>query len=255
MKTLRHHILFCLLIAGLLVSKFAVTAYAQTTSSASSSSPASTSAVPALQQRLHRIFERDQVKGVIDHLGQKKRGFIAEVQHVTQKTVTVSNAKGTQILTITPDVVVTKDNKHATIDDIAVGDWVMALGYMNKEEFLPRRLAISSQTLLPPTYDTTVGTIQAVTRTQVTLLPRHAQDPIALTIDKSTRFQDSTGKTITVSDVQVDSQYLIISFTDNNQKRATLLRSLAPIALPASPTPAPASPKKKTGGTSDTTQP
>lgn len=224
-------IIFTTLFALTLIFPSAVLAQTSSTSASPTSEQTNTN----LKERIDKVIEqrKDQVKGVIDKIGQKKRGFIAEVERVTQNTVTVKNQKGTQILIITPDIVIVKENKKATLDDIAVGDWVMAMGYMNQEDFTLKRLVVSSQSLMPPIFDTTVGALQSFTRTQAVLLPRHAEKPVTFLFAPTTRYQDFQGKTTTQSSLKTDNQYLVISSSNKDQQTATLFRSLAPAATPS----------------------
>lgn len=195
------------------------------------SQPSEETTTQKLKERIDRVIEerREQVQGTVDSLGLKKRGFIGEVQRVTEKTITVKNKKGSQILTIESKVALVKDNKKISIDDVAVGDWVIAMGYINaEEEFELRRVVVSSTNLRPRTYDTIIGSLESTTRSQVTILPRQGNQPAVYTINKNTKFQDNQGKDITREKVQTETQHLMIGYTEQEQKIAKLVRSLVP---------------------------
>jgi hypothetical protein len=182
-----------------------------------------------LKDRIDTVLKSrtDQVKGAIDEMTLHKRGFIGEVERVIEKTITVKNGTGTEVLTIDPTVVILRDNKKASIDDIAVGDWVIAIGYTDGQNFTLRRLVVSSTTLMPKTYDSVIGTAQTVSKTQLSLSPRTGTDAITYQLNKTTHYEDAQGATLKVTDLKKDSQYLVISYTDQEQKTASFVKSLA----------------------------
>jgi hypothetical protein len=219
------------------ISLFTVTAVNPVFAATKASpSPTPTVAPPSDEETTENLKERidsvlksrtNQVKGVIDEMTLQKRGFIGEVDRVIEKTVTVKNLKGTEILTIDPTVVILRDNKKATIDDIAVGDWVIAIGYTNNQTFTLRRLLVSTTTLMPKTYETVIGTAKTVTKTQLTLTPRTDADPLVYQLNKDTHYEDDQAKTLKQTDIKSDSQYLVISYTNLEKKIATFIKSLA----------------------------
>lgn len=214
------------------VGTLPVFAATSATNSATKTSPSPTVTPPSdeqttenLKQRIDTVLKTrtDQVKGTIDELTQHKRGFIGQVERVIEKTVTVKNTKGTEILTIDPSVVVLRDNKKATLDDIAVGDWVIALGYNTDQAFTLRRLIVSTTSLMPRTYETVIGNVQTVTKTQVTLT---GADSTPYQLNKDTHYEDAQGVALKLTDIKKDSQYLVISYTDQDKKIAILVKSL-----------------------------
>ncbi len=213
--------------------------YAQDASPAPAASSSGDQTKQGLMDHISKIMEqrREQVKGVMDKLGQQKRGFIAEVKGVMGTNLTVSNPKGTQILTITSNIIIVKENKKATIDDIAIGDWVIVMGYTDAQgNFSARRIIVSSQPLQPTLPDTVVGTLQTINRISAVFLPRRSQAAGTYLLNSATHYQDFQGKSITLSGLKVDTEYLVLSTTNKDQRTATLIYSLAP---PAQPTPSP----------------
>jgi hypothetical protein len=183
-----------------------------------------------LKARIDNVLKNkeDQVKGAIDDLTLRKRGFIGSIERVIEQTVTVKSLTGNEILNITSDVAIMKDSKKAILDDLAVGDWVIALGYTDGQTFTLRRLVASSTTLMPKTYESVIGTAQAVTKTQLTLAStKEGVDPIVYQLNKNTHYEDLSGATLKSTDLKTDSQYLVISYTDQDQKIASFVKSLA----------------------------
>lgn len=196
--------------------------------------PSETETTQKLKERIDRVIEqrREQVQGVMDQIGLKKRGFIGEVLRVTEKTITIKNRKGTQTLTIGLDVSLQKDNKRASIDDIAVGDWLIVMGYVDKEEFILKKIIISSTSLHPYTYITSLGILGSLTKTQLTFTPRTSQEKQTYTLLKNIAFQDEGGENIDRKFIKPGTEYLLIGYDDKDDKKVMLLRSLVPINKP-----------------------
>jgi hypothetical protein len=146
---------------------------------ASASPEASPDTTQRLKERIDKVIEkrRDQVKGIIDQMSSQKRAFIGEVQRVTEKTVSIMTFQGEQeVITLDETIVLLKDNKRITVNDLAVGDWAIVMGYVNKESFLVKKIIISSVSLLPRSYETVVGNIKTVTTTQLVVTTRENQE-------------------------------------------------------------------------------
>lgn len=203
------------------------------TASDSSLSPAASNSADTNQRLLERIHNAiqqhtDQIKGVISELGQKKRGFIGQIQRITQTQVTIQNPKEQEILTIAAGVDLQRDGKKVTIDDLVVGDWVIAEGYQD-QNFTLKRLLVFSHSIAPHTFTTQIGAVRSVTKTGLVILPRGTQTPVTFSLTKTTPIQDYAGNTLTQKNIQTDTQYLVISYLDDkNQPVVSLVRSLAP---------------------------
>ncbi len=200
-----------------------------TPSASPTTEPTSTPQTPEeTAQKLKELIQKgkERVKGVMDQSGDAPRGFIGEVQRVTDKTVTVKGYKGTEILTVSSVVTLTKDGKKATIDDIAIGDWVAALGSTNKDNFTLKRLMISSTSLAPKTFVTQLATIKTITKTQITATPRNNQGTVTYILNKSTLFQDNEGAKVDVKTIKPDYQYLFIGTQDDAGITLSTVRTL-----------------------------
>ncbi len=195
---------------------------------ASASPSASPQTAEDTAQKLKELIQKgkERVKGVMDQVGDEPRGFIGEVQRVTDKTVTVKGFKGTEILNVSPTAVLTKDGKKATIDDIAIGDWVAALGSTNKEVFTLKKLLISSTTLAPANFVTQLATIKTITKTQITATPRNNQGTVTYIVNSKTLFQDNIGNKVDVKTIKPDYQYLFVGIQDDDGITLTTVRTL-----------------------------
>lgn len=203
-----------------------------TVSPTPSPSPAATpDTTQNLKDRINKVL-KEQVQGVEDQTNQKKRGFIGEVQRVTETSITLRTNKGSQILNVEGGIVIARDNKKASLDDIAVGDWAIAMGYVNDDAFELKRLLVSSTSLRPRRYQTTIGTLEEIksTRTSVQIIisPRFIKEKKTFVLAKTVTFQDGQGNPLTQKDLKTDSQYAVISYQDGETLTAILVRALAP---------------------------
>lgn len=182
--------------------------------SASTPSPESQAATAEkLKQLIKQGTER--VKGVMDQNGDQQRGFIGEIQRVTDKTVSLKTFKGNEILTVGNDVIVTRDDKKATIDDFAIGDWAIAMGTMNKDVFTLKKLDVSSTTLAPRNFVTVIGTAKSVNRTSILVTLKNSEEPATYTTNSKTLYQDGQGNKVDVKTIKPEFSYLFIGYKDD----------------------------------------
>jgi len=201
-----------------------------TPSSSLQPSPSAKQTTENLKERIDRVIEetRGKVQGTTDRVGVKQRGFIGEVQRVTEKTLTLRNRKGNETLTLDSGLIIVKNNGKATVDDIAVGDWLIVMGYLENETFEPKRIIISSTPLTPARFETGIGNLKESTRTQLTFLGLDRQE-IKYILNTTTQFQDSEGNVIKREALGSETQILVISREQDANKIATVVRSMAPI--------------------------
>lgn len=190
-------------------------------------SPSSQAATESLKDRIDRILETRQEKlKDLQQAGQRRRIFIGEVQRVTEKTVTIHNRRGNQSFTVGPDVVLSKAGKAATIDDIAVGDWIGVIGFSEKETIQPQLVIISTASLQPTDVGTTIGTIKSISKTQVVVTKPNGTEDTFLTT-KTTQYVNATGEVIKRENLQTETQVIVVSKADDAQRSALTIKSLA----------------------------
>jgi hypothetical protein len=180
-----------------------------------------------LKDRIDRILEQRQEKlKELEQAGQRRRVFIGEVQRITERTVTIRNRTGNQSFTVSSEVVLVKNSKAATIDDIAVGDWLGIIGFLDKETIQPQLVIISSTSLLPTKFETVIGTIKQLPRNQIVITDPNGSDR-TFSIVRTTQFQGSDGNTIKLQSLQTETQVIIIAKPEGETMPAVLIKSLA----------------------------
>lgn len=163
---------------------------------------------------------------VLSKLAQRKRGFIGQVEHVTEESITVTNSKGTQMISIDETTTLLKASRKISIDDIAIDDWLVVMGLVEEDEvFTPVRILVSSSSLRPPNHIVTLGTIVDQSRTTLTLLSRQNEE-LSFTLNTDTEYQDQDGKIVDNNEFIQDMQVLAVGARDEDGNTATVIRSL-----------------------------
>jgi len=207
--------------------------FAQTESSPSADNgEASPSAqtTQTLKDRIEKIVQEksEQIKGTMDELSKQKKGFIAEVERVSEETITLKNNKGTTIIPIDEQVTLVKKQKQIELDQIAIGDWAIVMGYMEDDTLSARRIVFSAESLMPKSPIVDLGSIKAITAKKLDFKPRIKEETVTLTINSKTNFEDYEGNEAKLSDFSEDIQCLIVGFEDDKGKVVTTIRALAP---------------------------
>lgn len=190
-------------------------------------SPSGEAATENLKDRIDRILETRQEKlQELEQAGQRRRIFVGEVQRITERTVTLHNRRGNQSFTVGPDVVLSKAGKAATIDDIAVGDSIGVIGFSDKETIQPQIVIISATSLQPADFTTVIGNIKTISKTQIVVTSPSGAEQTAQIV-KATQFENSNGEAIKLTDLQTETQVIVVSKPNGNLNPASLIRSLA----------------------------
>ncbi|HEX7017887.1 MAG TPA: DUF5666 domain-containing protein [Patescibacteria group bacterium] len=184
----------------------------------------------SLKKRIEKLVEekRDQIEGVLTELGAKKRAFIGEVTRVSEESLTVKTRKGTEIVS-TENVELRKSNREVAVKDIAVGDWVVVMGYIQDDTFQAKRILASATTLRPDPQLVEIGTITAFDRTSFTFRTRGTEEIITVSTSTTTEYQDIQGEEIDRSDITEETQALIVGTDDGGEKEATVIRVLTTV--------------------------
>lgn len=239
MKHLHTFTIISVLVFLLCVTPTAIFAQAPEASGSGSANEISESpelTTQNLKERIERVVQekKEAIKGAIDRMGTQKRGFIGEVQRISEETLTVRTNKGIRIVALNdPNITILKDSKPIKLESIVVGDWVVAMGFSEEDgTFTPRRLLLSSETLRPQDYKVDIGTITEIGRNTITFTSRQDVNPQQLTIAKTTTLEDVEGEEIALTDITTDLQVLVIGYDDtanNNQRVIKVVRVLSDI--------------------------
>lgn len=227
--------------------KSTATASAKPSPSAStttSPSPEATSqpATQSLKERIQRVVQQnqDKIKGVIDTMGRRPRGFIGEISRVTEEAISVTTPKGTEIVAVNSGLPILKAGKLIKSTDIVVGDWATVIGYAENDSFMPRKVILSATPIIPGGITVVIGSIQEVTGNTLTIQPRSVgSSPADYTVTKNSTIQDLTGSDIKQAAIKEQIQALIVASEDaKGVKTIKTIRLLTTVEPSPSPTPA-----------------
>lgn len=181
-----------------------------------------------LKARIERIVEekKDQITGIINNLDSTKQGFIGQVTRISEEAVTIKTNKATKILPITSDVELLKGTTKVKLADLAVDNWLVVMGIVEDDNFKPIRILVSTEDIRPKTYLTTLGTITDSDKTTFTIIPRDNPEPVEVTTNTKTIYEDLKGEEIKRADIETDMQALLIAYDDEGDKIARRIRIL-----------------------------
>lgn len=190
-----------------------------------SASPSLEKTTEGIKKILEKYVDSEKIKGVIDQLSQQKRGFIGQVDRVTEESLTITNSKGTEIIPFNEQVALLKSNREISIDDVAVGDWVVVMGLIVDDAFSPKRILVSSISLRPKNHLVVLGTIIDRSSKEITVLSRKNEE-VTLSISTKTAYEDHDGEKASSSEFIEDLQVLIVGDQDDEGKNSSIIRSL-----------------------------
>lgn len=201
MKKGRLSLLAITLIALLSLTLGAVFAQSDELAGADKTQPATGSATTKnLRERIERVVEekRDQIQGVLSEIDQQRRGVIGQVERITEESITISNHRGTQIIPLEVDqarVRLIRSGSEIEFAEVAVGNWILALGLMEENSFIPGRILVSESSFRPTTRSVAIGTLGEITNTTITIDQR-AGGEVSYATNRNTSYQDLEGEEI-----------------------------------------------------------
>jgi hypothetical protein len=181
-----------------------------------------------LKERIEKIVEekKEQIKGIISNLDSTQQGFVGVVQRISEEAITVKTNKTTKIIPITEDVELLKAGKEVELSDIAVENWLVIMGVIEDDAFQPIRILVSGETLRPRPSYITIGSINSIERSELSVLPRSGEEEVPITLNSKTYYEDLNGEEIARTDIEEETQALVIAFDDEGEKIAKRIKIL-----------------------------
>ncbi len=171
--------------------------------------------------------------------GQEKKGFVGEVTRVSEEAITIENSKGSQIIPITETTDVTKQSEAIELNDIAIEDDVIVMGFTQEDDFQTVKVVVTEQELLPAPQLIVIGSLTDISQSAITVKARSSQDKTKIKINNDTTFEDASSEAIESTALFEDLQVLIAGYIEieedenaqviDETKTALIVRSLAPV--------------------------
>ncbi len=175
---------------------------------------------------------KQKVTNDINNLLNKPKAYIGTVTDITDATLEIKTSQGEiqQIsLSNTQNVlnVVGTNNKQVKVSDIAIGDYITAMGYVESNSVLSAQRILITDALSDP--KTTVNEAKVLSVTKKNLTVSTLSDQASTTIEpaKNTdieRFKDDKVITAKLSDINVDDTVIYVN--TNDDKGSSFLRSV-----------------------------
>jgi hypothetical protein len=184
-----------------------------------------------LRKRIERVVEerREQIKGVVEDLLVKKGAYIGEITRISEEAITIKSNDNPNIIPLTDQLVILKGNAPASINAIEVGNWAVVMGNRSDNTIEPEYVLVSATTLRPMNQFVRLGSIKAITRSDVTFIPRGTQDEQKLAIQKTTKYEDADGLPARIADFDEELNVLVTAVEGKDSWQLKTMRSLAPL--------------------------
>lgn len=194
-----------------------------------------TETTQALKDRINdKLSEDDQiVSKTLESIDKLRKAFLGQVERVTDEAIRVATADTTIVLSVNDLPSIRKGGAQINAEDVEVGNWGLVIGSTQGENtptnITPEKLLVYTSSPLPKPPVAMIGALQSVTSSSVQVLSRQDGQDSTFKILKTTKFQDSAGKSIKAADLPEDVSVLVIGYKEDDDQFATTVRSLAPI--------------------------
>ena len=160
------------------------------------------------------------------------RAYVGTVTDISESTVQIrsTDSQIQQISTLTESLTVvdTKgtSNKTVKLADIAIGDFIVAMGYIDGNDVLSAKRILISDALNEPKLEVSLYKVQAVNKKSIDAISVADSQNSTITPDKNTVLQSFLeGKTEKISLADISENDLIIVVADNSGS-PSLIRSI-----------------------------
>lgn len=234
--------IFALPIALILcLTSLSLVAAAPSPSPSPSPSPASIDEITSnlkerLQETLSSTVSADMATSV---------GYIGTVKDVVSDTLVMDTKDGRKNVTTTSAIITrTPGNRVIKLDNVQIGDSVIAIGTPSAEdELAAKSILVSSSPITPPAKTSGYGVIQAIARGSLTISNPGSGDTTTISVDSDTVVKTTTAL-LTLKSLSVGDTLVYTADLDkNNAQTATIIMQIAS----AIPSPL-ASPEQSEGG-------
>lgn len=169
-----------------------------------------------IKKRIEKITETGQVNGVMSTKLSEKTGFVGEVSRLSQESLTIRQGSDTTIIPFTDTLALFSKDKKISPDDIEVGNWAIVLGSKTNDKMNPEYVLVSKTSLQPKAKFVGIGTITNISKGKITVLPRGATTEQALTITKTSKFQNDDNTDLKATDFQKDLSVVVTGFRNDD---------------------------------------
>jgi hypothetical protein len=181
-----------------------------------------------IKDRLKKALQdnNDKIKSSIDDLTKTRRGFIGELQRVSEETLSVKGLKSTIIIPLDEEVKIIKSGKEITADKLTIENWLTILGHIEDDSFIPKRILVSTSTLAPRDHIVELGAIVKLEGSNLTFKARSADGNQKYQLSKTIKYLDHEGEKANKTNFTEDTQSLLIGYKNKNNVIVTTLKAI-----------------------------
>ncbi len=188
------------------------------------------STTSTLKERIEKVIDErnGSIQGTIDELQQNKKGLVGEIIRVSEETITIMDYEGTnKVIPINNSkVILMKKNKVIEINDLAVGEWVVIIGFEDEQEdFIPQVIEVSSRDLSPIEYLVHTGTINSLSSRQLILNPFQQESPLTFKLGLKTQYLDYRNNESKRIEFEADIKAIVAGYKDDDDNIATFVKA------------------------------
>lgn len=180
--------------------------------------------------------DQDDSNADLGTLSDWRKAVMGQIEKITDNSIAVKTKFGNLVIATDADLTIWKKDKKALVKSIEIGNWLLILGttkvsQKNQPDILsslkPQSLFIYEQNPMPKEPFMEIGTVQNISKSQLTILSRSSQSEINIVVNSDTNFQDLKGATASAKLIEKDIAVLVTGYKQDNLYTATTLMSLA----------------------------
>ncbi|NCN45185.1 MAG: hypothetical protein COU63_03975 [Candidatus Pacebacteria bacterium CG10_big_fil_rev_8_21_14_0_10_36_11] len=223
---------FLIIILTLVIGKLTLSSHSAVAAEETNNSETTPTATEKLKERIEKIVEqrKDKVEAVLGDYSTQKRGYIGQVERVSETTFAFNVNDITRIVPFDEKVALLKNNKEIKAENVSVGDWAIVMGIWEDDAITPKKIFFSEKTLKPKTHVVELGSLKKINRNTFDFQSRTNENISSISFTSSTTFEDSNGEEVKLKQFTEEDQILVVGYQDENGLYATTVRALAPLS-------------------------
>ncbi len=171
---------------------------------------------------------RQKVAAKVEELFNKPKAYIGTVTDITDSTIQIktTDSQIKQISTASDGITVVKtspSNKVVKLTDIAIGDFIVSMGYVNSSSVLLAQRILITDPITEPKVNSTYGTVTEVTKKILTITSLRDNKNNNITPDLKTDFESYTnGKLTKIKQANINKDDMVIFVTTQTSDSPTI---------------------------------
>ena len=182
-------------------------------------------------QNIKKVIQEKQLElGEASHSAtQERQAYLAQIKRVSEETLTLRSNKGNKIVPLTKNLIISKANTEIAVEKLAVDNWVVVYGLLENDNFVPKKISVTSYDFTTQNRKVLLGTITELYSLNLSFTPRASEEKLTFILNKKTNYQDFKGEEADWDDFYKDIQCLIVAKEDDDgDLTISSIRALGP---------------------------